>query len=165
VFRRQVRSSIIENRLNVQEMQVDKQSFLINVMHFSDKKVLVRSNVSDKDKSKGIIIIIISDSRAPLKTQKSVGGKLLLRRPQMVLKITIRSHNAGGKDRHVIKLSSMFYASQTVRLVSADGPDHRQTVRAVLANSPTTSRDNNGCIPSSHDDPNRYVEAKFIKGT
>jgi hypothetical protein len=152
--------------MNVQEMQVDKQSFLINVMHFSDKKVLVRSNVSDKDKSKGIIIIIISDSRASSKTQKSIGGKLLLRRPQMVLKITIRSHNAGGgKGRHVIKLSSMFYASRTVRLVSADGSDHRRIVRVVLANNSTTSTDNNGCVPLSHDDLNIYVEAKFIKGT
>jgi hypothetical protein len=59
-------------------MQVDKQPFPINVMDFNDKKVLIRLNVVDKDKGKSIII----DGLEPLmKTQNTIPGKLLLRRP------------------------------------------------------------------------------------
>jgi hypothetical protein len=42
--------------LSFQEMQVDKQPFLINILDFNDKRVLVWPNVVDKDKGKDIII-------------------------------------------------------------------------------------------------------------
>jgi hypothetical protein len=36
----------------IQELQVDKQHFPINMIDFDDKKVLVRGDVDDKDKGK-----------------------------------------------------------------------------------------------------------------
>jgi hypothetical protein len=37
-------------------MQIDKQSFPINMMELTDNKVLVRSDMTNKDKGKNIII-------------------------------------------------------------------------------------------------------------
>jgi hypothetical protein len=37
-------------------MQIDKQSFPINVIQLTDKKVLVQSDEADKEKDKNIII-------------------------------------------------------------------------------------------------------------
>jgi hypothetical protein len=37
-------------------MQIDKQSFTINIIEPTDKKVLIRSKEADKDKDKNIII-------------------------------------------------------------------------------------------------------------
>ena len=63
--------------MNFQEIKVDKYPFSVNVMNFDDKKVLVRLNVVDKDKGKGIII---ADPRALNENTKNVTGKMLLRR-------------------------------------------------------------------------------------
>jgi hypothetical protein len=56
VFRRQIQSTINEDRLAFQEMQVETQSFPVNTIEPTSKKVLVRSEVADKGKDKNIII-------------------------------------------------------------------------------------------------------------
>jgi hypothetical protein len=38
-------------------MKIDKHPFPINMMELTDKKVLVWSNVADKDKGKNIIVV------------------------------------------------------------------------------------------------------------
>jgi hypothetical protein len=83
--------------LNFQEMHVDKQPFPANVMDFNDKKVLVRPNVADKDKRKGIII---GDPQALDENTKNCCREVVTEKTlddKETLKITIRSDNAGGQ--------------------------------------------------------------------
>jgi hypothetical protein len=56
VFRRQIQSAINEGRLAFQEMQVDTQPFPVNTIELTCKKVLVRLEMADKGKGKGIVI-------------------------------------------------------------------------------------------------------------
>jgi hypothetical protein len=52
VFCRQVQMAINEDGLSLQEMQIDKRPFPINVIELMDKKVLVWPDVADKNKGK-----------------------------------------------------------------------------------------------------------------
>jgi hypothetical protein len=51
-----VQSTINEGRLNFQDMQVNKEPFSCQRDGFNDEKVLVRPDMADKDKGKGVII-------------------------------------------------------------------------------------------------------------
>jgi hypothetical protein len=56
VFYQQIQSAINEVRLAFQEMQVDRQPFPVNTIEVTCEKVLVRPEMVDKGKGKGIII-------------------------------------------------------------------------------------------------------------
>jgi hypothetical protein len=56
VFRRQVQSVINEDRLAFQEMQVNTQSFPVNTIERTSKKVFVRPKMVNKGKGESIII-------------------------------------------------------------------------------------------------------------
>ena len=56
IFRQQIQSTINKGRLVFQEMQVDTQSFPINTIELTSKKVLVRPKMTNKSKCKSIII-------------------------------------------------------------------------------------------------------------
>jgi hypothetical protein len=82
-------------------MLVNEQLFLINVMDFNDKRILVRSNVADKDKDKGKGIII-GDPRALDKNTKICCREVVAEKTpddKETLKITIKSDDARGKRR------------------------------------------------------------------
>jgi hypothetical protein len=51
-----MQSTINEDRLAFQEMQVDTQLFHVNTIEPTSKKVLVRPEVANKGKDKNIII-------------------------------------------------------------------------------------------------------------
>jgi hypothetical protein len=48
--------AIYEGWLSFQEMQIDRQTFPINVLDSKEKKVLVRLNVVDEGKGKSVVI-------------------------------------------------------------------------------------------------------------
>jgi hypothetical protein len=54
-------------------MQVDTQSFPINIINLASKRVLVRLEVADKGKDKNIVI---GDPRTSNISQKGIVGKL-----------------------------------------------------------------------------------------
>jgi hypothetical protein len=58
--------------LAFQEIQVDTQPFLINTIELTCKKVLVRPEMADKGKGKGIII---GDPRMSIISQKEIARK------------------------------------------------------------------------------------------
>jgi hypothetical protein len=60
VFRRQIQSAIDEGQLSFQEMQVDTQPFPINIIELASKKILVWSEVTDKDKEKISSLVILA---------------------------------------------------------------------------------------------------------
>jgi hypothetical protein len=72
VFRRQIQSAINEGRLAFQEMQVDTQPFPVNTIELICKKVLVRPEMADKGKGKGIVI---GDPRMSIISQKEIARK------------------------------------------------------------------------------------------
>jgi hypothetical protein len=53
-------------------MQVDTQPFLVNTIELTCKKVLVRPEMADKDKGKGIVI---GDPRMSIISQKEIAQK------------------------------------------------------------------------------------------
>jgi hypothetical protein len=60
--------------LAFQEMQVDTQPFLVNTIELTCKRVLVRPEMADKGKGKGIII---GDPRMSNISQKEIARKAL----------------------------------------------------------------------------------------
>jgi hypothetical protein len=110
-FRRHIQSTINEDRLSFQEMQVDTQPFPVNVIEPANKNVLVRPEVVDKGKGKnnGIgdprtsnISLGVIAQKAPDKNTNKIGG-------------------AGGQVRSSSR--SKFPVSRT-----ADGPVLKQIV-------------------------------------
>jgi hypothetical protein len=70
-------------------MQVDKQLFPINIIELTDKKVLIQTDVTDKDKGRNIIIGIPLTSNI---SQGVVTRKALNK---------IRTNKTGGTEGHV----------------------------------------------------------------
>jgi hypothetical protein len=89
-------------------MQDDTQPFPVNTIDLNNKKVLVRPEVADKDKGKGIIIgdpHILDENRKNL-SREVVAEKTL--DGGDTLKITIKSSTLGGKHRQTARLSPLF---------------------------------------------------------
>jgi hypothetical protein len=97
VFRRQIQSAINEGRLKFQEMQIDIESFPINMIDFEGKKVLVRPNTVDKGKGKEIVIgnAREADENHKISCRKVVAEKTL--DGGKTLKVTITTSGTGGK--------------------------------------------------------------------
>jgi hypothetical protein len=74
VFCRQIQSAINEGRLAFQEIQVDIQPFPINTIEPTCKKVLVRPEMADKGKGRGIVI---GNPRMSIISQKEIARKAL----------------------------------------------------------------------------------------
>lgn len=56
VFSQTNTSAINEGQLSFQEMPIDTKPFPVNIIELANKKVLVRPEVTDKDKGKSIVI-------------------------------------------------------------------------------------------------------------
>jgi hypothetical protein len=99
VFRRQIQSTINEGRLKFQEMQVDTEPFLMNMIDFEGKKVLVRPNTADKGKGKEVVI---GNAREADENHKTSYRKVVAEKtPDGVetLKVTITASSTGGQAR------------------------------------------------------------------
>jgi hypothetical protein len=133
-------------------MQVDMEPFLINMIDFDGKKVLIRPSVADKGKGKEVII---GDVRNANENNKNSCKKVVVEKildGGETLKFTITTSNARSKRRHVTRCEYLFYTSRTVRRTDADGPGHRRTVRIIPADGPAMPRNHGDHIPSTHDD-------------
>jgi hypothetical protein len=76
---------------------VNKKPFPINTMNLDSKKVLVRLEVTDNDKGKGILI---DDPRVLDENKKIVLRKVIVEKTLdwgETLKITIKSYNTRGQ--------------------------------------------------------------------
>jgi hypothetical protein len=97
VFHRQIQLAINEGRLKFQEMQVDTEPFLMNMIDFEGKRILVRPNTADKGKDKEIIIDNTreADGNHKISCRKVVAEKT----PDggETLKVTIMTSSAGGQ--------------------------------------------------------------------
>jgi hypothetical protein len=121
VFHRQIQSAINEGRLKFQEMQVDTEPFLMNMIDFEGKKVLIWPNTADKGKSKEIVI----------DNARDVGGNHKISCKKVVaektpdggetLKVTIIASGTGGKHRQGDRRKNPFCASRMVRRLLTDG--------------------------------------------
>jgi hypothetical protein len=89
VFRRQVQSAINEGWLAFQEMQVDTHPFPINTIDVACEKVLVRREMADKGKGKGIVI---GDPRMSIVSQKEIARKASEEKAK-------KSEGAGGQTQ------------------------------------------------------------------
>jgi hypothetical protein len=97
VFRRQIQSAINEGRLKFQEMQVDTEPFLMNMINFEGKRVLVRPNIADKGKDKEIII---GNTREADGNHKIYCRKVVVEETpdgRETLKVTITTSGARGQ--------------------------------------------------------------------
>jgi hypothetical protein len=109
-------------------MQVDTEPFLMNMIIFDDKKVLVWPNASDKGKGKKIIIGYPREANeiTKISCRKVVVEKTL--DGWETLKITIPTSNTRARRRRATECNNLFCASQTVHRVGANVPGPRQTV-------------------------------------
>jgi hypothetical protein len=77
IFHHQIQSVINEGRLFFQKMQIDRESFFVNTLELTDKKVLVWLDVADKDKVKSIVI---DEPHAINKTTHILSNKVVFQR-------------------------------------------------------------------------------------
>jgi hypothetical protein len=68
------------------------------------------------------------------------------------LKVIITTSNAGGQAQTGGVHGNLFCASRAIRCPSADGPEHRRTVRGIPADGLAKLRSHNDRVPSNHDD-------------
>jgi hypothetical protein len=133
-------------------MQVDTEPFPMNMIDFEGKKVLVRPNTADKDKSKETIIgnAREADGDRKVSCRKVVAGKT----PDggETLKVTITASSTGGKRRQGDRCRNPCCVSRAVRHVGADGPGPHRTVRRAPADGPAVLRIHNVHVLSNHDD-------------
>jgi hypothetical protein len=102
-------------------MQVDTEPFLMNMIDFEGKKVLIWPNTADKGKSKEIVI----------DNARDVGGNHKISCKKVVaektpdggetLKVTIIASGTGGKHRQGDRRKNPFCASRMVRRLLTDG--------------------------------------------
>jgi hypothetical protein len=119
-------------------MQVDMEPFLMNVIDFEGKKVLIRPSTTDKEKGKEVIIgdAWKADENNKIYCRKVVTEKTPDRGE--TLKVTITTFGTGGKHIQRNRRGNPYCASRTVRSIPADGP--------------ATLRTHNDRVPSNHDD-------------
>jgi hypothetical protein len=104
--------------LKFQEMQVDTEPFLMNVIDFEGKKVLIRPSTTDKGKGKEVII---GDAQKVDENNKISCRKIVAEKTSdewETLKITITTSNTGGQ----VQPGNQALAP-VLRI--ADGPTHR----------------------------------------
>ena len=85
---------------------MDKQPFPFNTLDLNGKKVLVRPEVVDKDKGKGILI---DDPRVLDESKETISRKVFAEKAPKrgeMLKITIRSSNTRGQAKKEGKIKS-----------------------------------------------------------
>jgi co-chaperonin GroES (HSP10) len=113
--------------LSFQEMQVNTQPFSINIIELTNKKVLVRPEMSDKDKGKGIII---GDPH----TTKLSQGVVAQMAPN---KKTNKTEGARGKGDRTADQSSMSRASCGPRMqleVNSTNFTYKHTTLGIISN-------------------------------
>jgi DNA transposition AAA+ family ATPase len=97
IFHHQIQSAINEGLLFFQKMQIDRESFFVNILELTNKKVLVWLDVADKDKVKSIVI---DEPRAINKTTHILSNKVIFQRNsgrKEIQEITIKSNGIGGQ--------------------------------------------------------------------
>ena len=128
------------------------EPFLINMIDFDGKKVLIRPSMADKGKGKEVII---GDARKADENNKKSCSKVVIERTPdggETLKVTITTSNAEGRCKQVARHGSISCASQTVRHTNVDGSGHRRTVQIIPVDGPAMPRSQDNHVPSNHDD-------------
>jgi hypothetical protein len=133
-------------------MKVDTEPFLINMINFEGKRVLIRPSTTDKGKDKEIIIGNARevDGNHKISCRKVVAEKT----PDggETLKVTIMTSDTGGKHRPRGRSRSPCCVSRTVRHIGADGLGLSQTVWRIPADGPVILKTRNDRVPSNHDE-------------
>jgi hypothetical protein len=130
VFRRQIQSAINEGRLAFQEMQVDTQSFSINTIELTRKKVLVRPEVADKGKGKTSSLAILARQ---IYHKKRLLGRLRTER-------LTSSKALGSRLNQADKQNSLTRASWTVRHLRTYDPVLMRMVWLTQPDSPPMTK-------------------------
>jgi hypothetical protein len=117
----------------------------MNMIDFNGKKVLIWPSTADKGKDKEVII---GNAREVDGNNKIACRKVVAEKTPAggeILKVTITNSGTGGQ------VQTRGHAQEPILRI-ADGPWHRQTVRSVPADGPTTPRSHGDHVPSNHDD-------------
>jgi hypothetical protein len=103
-------------------MQVDTEPFLMNMIDFEGKRVLIWPSTADMGKGKEIII---GNAREADKNNKISCRKVVAEKTPdggETLKVTITASATGGKHGYGDRRGNPCCASRTVRHPDADGP-------------------------------------------
>jgi hypothetical protein len=119
VFRRQIQSTINEDRLRFQEVKIDRPPVPVATLELTSKKVLVRSCAADKSKDKDIVI---GDPRMPNMSCRVVTWKDQDKR---------KTGDAGGKYNRTPDHGHMSCVCQMVQTLRPDSSGQVQTVLAM----------------------------------
>jgi hypothetical protein len=134
-------------------MQVDTDTFPMNVIDFEGKKVLIRPSMADKGKGKKVII---GDARKANENNKNSCRKVVAEKTLdggETLKVTITTSNAGGQAQAGSQARApVLHIADGTTHRHADGPGHRRTVRIIPTDGPTTPKNHDDHVPSNHDD-------------
>ena len=132
---------------------MDTEPFLINMINFDGKKVLIRPSAVDKGKAKEVII---GDTRKADEKNKNSCKKVVALRTSdggETLKVTITTSNAGGAGAGRW-LGMGAYPTHRGRsdtqTWTVDG--HCRTIRIIPVDGPATPRSPDDHVPSNHDD-------------
>jgi hypothetical protein len=139
VFRRHIQSAINKGRLKFQEMQIDTEPFLMNVVDFEGKKVLIRPSTTDKEKGKEVVIgnAREADENNKISCRKVVAEKT----PDggETPKVTITTSDTGGQVQTKGRV-------QEPILCISDGPTHRRRRFGTRPDDPENSSGRSGNI-------------------
>jgi hypothetical protein len=107
---------------------VDTEPFLVNVIDFEGKRVLIWPGMADKGKCKEVII---GDAQKANENNKISCRKVVAEKNPNggeTLKVTIITSNIGGRRKQGTRRVHLFCLSRTVRRIDTDGPGHRRTI-------------------------------------
>jgi hypothetical protein len=99
VFHQQVQSVINEGRLGLKEMQVDKNSFLVNTIDLKNSKVLIRPKQAEAAKGKNVVI---DEKRTIIVDENILSREVVVEKTansKESLKITIKAPTLGGRPK------------------------------------------------------------------
>jgi hypothetical protein len=133
-------------------MQVDTETFPMNVINFEGKKVMIRPSMVDKGKGKEVII---SDAHKADENNKISCRKVVAEKTPNegeTLKLTITTSNAEGRRKQGTRRVYLFCASRIVRRIDADGLGHRRTIHTIPVDGPAMPRNHDDHVPSNRDD-------------
>jgi hypothetical protein len=139
-------------------MQVDTEPFLMNMIDFEGKKVLIRPSAADKKKGKEIII---GNAREADGNHRTSCRKVVAEKTPdggETLKVTITASGTGGKRRPRDRSRSPCCVSRTVRCTGADDTGPHRTVQQIPSDGPAILKTRNDRYLQTTTTRDRYVE-------
>jgi hypothetical protein len=144
-------------------MQIDMQLFFVNIVDLKANKVLVWTDVDDKDEGTSIVI---NDPRVTDESKHVLFRQVIAQKTpngKETIKFTNRTKSTKDKLDQMLDQPPLSSAHRMVQALTLDDLAHTRMVWLPTADSSWMIKDTSDPKPSDHDARYRCVEEKYIQ--